>query len=57
MVGAGMVGTETCVTEGGLGSSDGSRYSAGGTEASERLIVALTPGESREERRGRSRVR
>jgi len=49
VVGAGMAGTETCVTEGGLGKPGRGRYPAGKTEESERLIVAITPGESREQ--------
>jgi len=65
VVGVGMVGIETCVTEGDLDRSDGGRNrrrnrwireteSTGAAEESERLIVATTPGESREQRRGRS---
>ena len=69
MIGAGMVGREACVTEGALGSSGQADYLLGNrgikahaecrraAEESERLIVALTPGESREQRRGLSRLR
>jgi hypothetical protein len=65
-----MVGRGTCVTEGDLGRSGGSRTprrnrgikvplkgnakNSGATEESERLIVATTPVERREEPRGRS---
>ncbi len=67
MVGAGMVGRVTRVTKGDLVRSGAGRHPAtepekqgnaklsGAVEESERLIVALTPGESRDERRGRSR--
>ena len=67
VLGAGMERTEPCVTEGDLVRSRAGRQPAGGTtaqgnakfggafEESERLIVALTPGESREQQRGRSR--
>jgi len=68
VVGVGMVGTETCVTEGDLARSNSGRYRlrnrqvretelSGANEESERLIVALTPGESREQQRGRSQER
>ena len=61
MVGAGMVGTETCVTEGDLVCPEGGpnpqagtgvtreTEDAGADEKSERLIVALTGGESRKQ--------
>ena len=52
MVGAGMVGTETCVTEGDLARAGRHRWPTGRNEGSERPIVALTPSESWEERRG-----
>ena len=67
VVGAGMMGRVTCVTEGDLGCSGGgptlcsepsdrgNSKTAGAAKESERLIVVLTLGESREERRGRSR--
>ena len=66
VVGAGMVGTGTSVTEGDLVRSGTGRHPLrnraskahakrpGADEESERLIVALTPGESQDERRGRS---
>jgi len=68
VVGAGMRGNAACVTEGGLGSSDRSEQPAGtgdvsaskhpgAVEESERFIVAMTPGESREQRRDRSQGR
>lgn len=69
MAGVGMMGTETDVTEGDLsGSSEcrqhseeprakGDSRSAGACEESERFIVAMTPGESREEPRDRSQNR
>lgn len=68
MAGVGMMGTETCVTEGDLARSterrqrcvellsEGESRRERGSEESERLIVAMTPGESREQRRGRSQV-
>ena len=61
VIGVGMVGTETCVTEGDLvcsekrrlrGSellSEGESRRGRGSEGSERFIVAMTPGESREQ--------
>ena len=67
MLGAGMMGTETGVTEGDLVHSGGAHGAAGNgrgkgdterggvCEESERFIVVMTPGESREERRDRSR--
>ena len=66
MIGAGMVGIAVCVTKGDLVRSRPARYPAGKRslkayaencavhEESERLIVASTPVESREQRRGRS---
>jgi hypothetical protein len=60
-----MVGTVVCVTEGDLALLGKARQAllngnriakdCRDTEESERLIVALTLGESREQRRGRSR--
>lgn len=61
MVGAGMMGTETCVTEGDLVCfaarrlrsaeplSEGESRRGGAHEESERFIVAVTPCESREQ--------
>jgi hypothetical protein len=66
VVGVGMVGIETYVTEGDLVRSEGGRprpselakqgrtEPAGASEESERLIVALTPRESGEQSRSRS---
>jgi hypothetical protein len=61
----GMVGTVVCVTEGDLGILEKDRQAppngnridkdCRGAEESERLIVALTLDESREQRRGCSR--
>ena len=69
VVGVGMMGTETCVTEGDLVCSAERRLRDAellsesesrrerGHEESERFIVALTPCESREQPRDRSHVR
>ena len=66
VIGAGMVGRGTYVNRGGLGGSGGADAPSGTTgtrliaeaggasEESERLIVAWTPSESWEQRRGRS---
>ena len=67
VAGVGMMGTETCVTEGDLVRSAGCRLRSaepfsegesrrsGAHEESERFIVAMTPCESREQPRDRSR--
>jgi hypothetical protein len=67
VVGVGTGGTEACVTGGDLFRSrwgrqpqrelscEGNAEYGGAAEESERLIVAMTLGESREQQRGRSR--